>query len=173
MCGFLPFSSVLSPALLTTAFWRRLTACWEWRTCLEKLPQKDHAWCQGAACLWHLSRTWHKPRGSGWWSHGDWQWGVLGRELLASLSSQLRGTEPAGAGEEVDVIGLTWEPPTHMPSPTVDMWEMTVISHLCTIPGAPPPFCSRRYCGQWLAAFSRGKDLGWGSQVQKGQRLLV
>lgn len=68
------------------------------------------------------------------WLVGPWDWqrGVPGGSCWSapapSSQLQLQGTGPAGAGEEVDVIGLTWDPPTHVPSPTVDMREMTVIS---------------------------------------------
>lgn len=65
------------------------------------------------------------------WLVDQWGWsvGCAGWELLASPSSQLweQGTEPAGPVEAVDVTGLT---PSHMPSPSGDMWEMTVISPL-------------------------------------------
>lgn len=55
-----------------------------------------------------------------------WRRGVLGRELLVSPSCGEWSQQ--GAGEEVDVIGLTWDPPTHVPSPTKDTWDMTFLS---------------------------------------------
>lgn len=76
----------------------------------------------------------------------------------AAGQPQLQGEDLTGAGD-VDVIGLTWDPPMHIPSLTTATWEMTVIPLLHAALGAPPPLCSRRDCGRWLAASRRGKGL--------------
>lgn len=93
-----------------------------------------------------------KRCGSGWWGSGVCREGAAGQPQL-----QLQGTGPAGAGEEVDVIGLTWEPPTHVPSPTVDMREMTVISHLL-----PSALTGAVAADLLLPAVGRGWDGGCG-----------
>lgn len=76
----------------------------------------------------------------------------------AAGQPQLQRADLIGPGD-VDVIGLTWDPPMHMPGPTTAIWEMTVIPLLHAALGAPPPLCSQRDCGRCLAASRRGKGL--------------
>lgn len=104
---------------------------WEWGACSESCPSRT---CLVPRCSPlvvsqpHLSQRCPKGCGSAWWGHGTGS-GVCWEGAAGQPQLQLQGTGPARAGEEVDVIGLTWEPPTHVPSPSVDMREMTVISH--------------------------------------------
>lgn len=99
---------------------------WAWLNCPRRTRTMPGAAAQpsgGVEATFSLKTSWKRLV-----KLQDGQRGVLGRELLASPSSQLQGREPTGAGD-VDVIGLTWGPPTHVPGPTADTWEMTVISH--------------------------------------------
>lgn len=107
-----------SPALLRTAFWSLLAGSGElaWLSCPRRTRTMPGAAAQpsgGVEAMLSLKTSWKRLA-----KLQDGQRGVLGRELLASPSSQLQGREPAGAGD-VDVIGLTWGPPTHVPGPTV------------------------------------------------------